>query len=112
MKVLITGADGLLCNNLVRELLSREYEVSVMLLNDQLHTLGLNELPIQRYFGNVLDKSAVENAISGHDMVIHAAASTQLYPARDSIIHEVNVTGTSHVIESCLNNNVKRLIHI
>jgi len=112
MKVLITGADGLLGNNLVRELLSREYEVSVMLLNEQLPTLGLNELPIQRYFGNVLDKSAVENAISGHDMVIHAAASTQLYPARDSIIHEVNVTGTSHVIEACLNNNVKRLIHI
>ena len=112
MKVLLTGADGVLGNNLVRELLSRNYKVSVMLLNEQLPTLGLNGLPVQRYFGNILDRSVVANAISGHDMVIHAAASTQVYPARDSIIHEVNVTGTSHVIEACLKHKVKRLIHI
>lgn len=31
MKVLVTGADGLLGNNLVRELLSRNYQVSVLL---------------------------------------------------------------------------------
>jgi dihydroflavonol-4-reductase len=112
MKVLLTGADGVLGNNLVRELLSRNYKVSVMLLNEQLPTLGLNGLAVQRYFGNILDRSAVANAISGHDMVIHAAASTQVYPARNSIIHEVNVTGTSHVIEACLKHKVKRLIHI
>ena len=112
IKVFLTGADGLLGNNLVRELLSRNYEVSVMLLNEQLPTLGLNGLPVQRNFGNILDRSAVANAISGHDIVIHAAASTQVYPARDSIIHEVNVNGTSHVIEACLKHGVKRLIHI
>ena len=43
-------------------------------------------------------RSAVANAISGHDMVIHAAAATQVYPTRDSIIHEVNVTGTRNVV--------------
>jgi dihydroflavonol-4-reductase len=112
MKVLLTGADGLLGNNLVRELLSRNYKVSVMLLNEQRPTLGLNGLPLQRYFGNILDRSAVANAISGHDMVIHAAAATQVFPTRDSIIHEVNVTGTRNVIAACLKYEVKRLIHI
>jgi len=29
MKILLTGADGLLGNNFVRELLSRNYKVSV-----------------------------------------------------------------------------------
>jgi dihydroflavonol-4-reductase len=43
---------------------------------------------------------------------IHAAAATQVNPARDSIIHEVNVTGTSHVIEACLGHEIKRLIHV
>ena len=32
-KVIITGADGVLGNNLVREFLSRAYEVSVFLLH-------------------------------------------------------------------------------
>lgn len=112
MKVLLTGADGLLGNNLVRELISKNYEVSVLILNEQCPTLGLNGLSVQRLYGNILDKSAMASAISGHDIVIHAAASTQIYPARDSIIHEVNVTGTKNVIEACLEHGVKRLIHI
>lgn len=112
MKVLLTGADGVLGNNLARELLSRNYEVSVMLLHEQLPAKGLIGLPVQRHFGNILDSSAVNKAISGHDIVIHAAASTQVYPARDSIIHEVNVNGTNNVIEACLKHRVKRLIHI
>ena len=45
-------------------------------------------------------------------MVIHAAAATQVFPTRDSIIHEVNVTGTRNVIAACLKYEVKRLIHI
>ena len=112
MKILITGADGVLGNNLVRELLSRNYEVSVLILNEHHPTLGLNGLPIKRLYGNIIDQKAVSDAISGHDMVIHAAASTQVYPARASIIHEVNVTGTKHVIEACLQHGVKRLIHV
>lgn len=112
MNVLITGADGLLGNNLVRELLNRNFEVSVMLLNEQLTTPGLNGLPLKRYFGNILDMTAVENAVSGHDIVIHAAAATQVYPARDSFIREVNVTGTSHVIDACLKYQIKSLVHV
>lgn len=112
MKVLLTGADGVLGNNLVRELLSRNYEVTVMLLSEQLPAKGIYGLPVERHFGNILNRSEVSNAVSGHDIVIHAAASTQVYPARDSVIHEVNVKGTSHVIEACLKHGVKRLIHI
>lgn len=112
MKVLLTGADGVLGNNLVRELLRRNYEVSVMILNKKLPTLGLDGLDINRFYGNILDQKAVARVISGHDLVIHAAASTQVYPARASIIHEVNVTGTKHVIEACLKHKVKRLIHV
>ncbi|MFM8977707.1 MAG: NAD-dependent epimerase/dehydratase family protein, partial [Bacteroidota bacterium] len=35
MKVLVTGADGLLGNNLVRELLHRKHDVSVLLQTTQ-----------------------------------------------------------------------------
>jgi len=112
MNVLITGADGVLGNNLVRELISRNYDVSVLLLNQQQPAIGLKGLSIKRYYGNILDSRSVHDAVAGHDMVIHAAASTQVYPARDSIIHEVNVTGTSHIIDACLTHNIKRLIHV
>ena len=112
MNVLVTGADGILGNNLVRELLSRQYNVSVMLLNKSLASKGLIGLPVNRYYGNILDKQALDNAIINHDIVIHAAADTRVYPAYVSNIRAVNVTGTSNVIESCLKHNVKKLIHI
>ena len=112
MNVLVTGADGILGNNLVRELLSRKYNVSVMLLNKSLASKGLIGLPVNRYYGNILDKQALDNAIINHDIVIHAAADTRVYPAYDLNVRAVNVTGTSNVIESCLKHNVKKLIHI
>jgi dihydroflavonol-4-reductase len=112
MRILLTGADGLLGNNLVRELLNRNHKVAVLHLNDSLSTPGLDGLPLQRYYGNILDKQVVEKAISGKDYVIHAAASTQVYPPRDPVIRAVNITGTGNVIEACLHHQVKRLIHV
>ena len=35
MKILVTGADGLLGSNLIRELISRQYEVGVGLGLDE-----------------------------------------------------------------------------
>jgi len=112
MRILLTGANGLLGNNLTRELLARNYEVTVLLLEESLSTPGLDGLPVQRCFGNILDKEAVDKAVSGHDMVIHAAASTQVYPPRDEVIREVNITGTGNVIEACLKHKVIRLVHV
>jgi dihydroflavonol-4-reductase len=112
MKILITGADGVLGNNLVRELLKRGHLVSVLLLDKNSPSSTLNGLPIKRYYGNILDFDSVNVAIAGQDVVIHAAASTQVYPARGEQINRVNIQGTTNIIESCLNNKIKRLIHV
>lgn len=112
MKILLTGADGVLGNNLVRELLKRGHLVSVLLIDKNIPTPTLNGLPIKRFYGNILDPSAVDLAVYGQDIVIHAAASTQVYPAREEIINQVNVNGTQHIIDSCLTHRIKRLIHV
>jgi dihydroflavonol-4-reductase len=112
MKVLITGADGVLGNNLVRELLKRDYEVSVLLMSEKARAIGLEKLSITKIYGDILNFDIVCNAVKGQDIVIHAAASTQVYPARSKSIYEVNLTGTENVIKACLQYDVKRLIHV
>lgn len=112
MKVLVTGANGLLGNNLVRELLSRNYQVSVLLQNAQSPAPGLNQLPIQRFYGDLLDPLALDAAVQGQERVIHAAASTQVYPPRCSTIFESNVQGTENIVQACLKAGVERLVHI
>ncbi|MFM8686006.1 MAG: NAD-dependent epimerase/dehydratase family protein [Bacteroidota bacterium] len=112
MKVLVTGADGLLGNNLVRELLHRKHDVSVLLQTTQKTAKSLETLPIHRFYGDVLDPTSLNQATQGQDRVIHAAASTQVYPPRDARIVAIKTQGTEHVIQACLDNRVQRLVHI
>jgi len=112
MKVLVTGADGLLGNNLVRELLARNIEVSVLLFNQNKSNTVFDKLPLKRYYGNITDSKVVDEAVAGHDMVIHAAASTQVFPPRSQVIYQINVDGTKNVIDACLKHHIKRLIHV
>ena len=82
MEVLVTGPDGVLGSNLVRELLQRNYKVSVFLEQGK-DPITLKDLPIKRYFGNIVDYENVNEAIKGKDAVLHCAASTSVFPARN-----------------------------
>lgn len=111
MKVLVTGADGVLGSNLIRDLLSRKYEVSVLLEKDK-DSPTLNGLNIKRFHGNILNIEDIDLAVKGHEAVIHAAASTNVYPARSEIINRVNIDGTRNIIDSCLKYNIKRVVYV
>ncbi len=111
MKVLITGADGLLGANIVRRALSLGYEVHVLRLPASTSPV-LNGLPLQQHYGNLLIKEEVDKAVAHCDYVIHAGASTAVWPSRSAQTVAVNVQGTQHVIEACLKHKVKRLVHI
>ena len=51
-KVFVTGPDGLLGSNIVRELLDRKYEVRVMLFHNR-KPITLIGLPIEFVYGNI-----------------------------------------------------------
>ena len=80
MKVLVTGPDGVLGSNLVRELLSRDYEVIAMSENGK-KSPTIDNLNITKIGGNLLNPEDVEAAIEGVDYVIHCAASTAMWPS-------------------------------
>lgn len=111
MRVIVTGPDGVLGSNLVRELIERDYQVSVLLLEGTT-SKTLDGLDINKFYGNILDKDSLNAAFSGHDVVIHCAASTSIYPARDPFINKVNIEGTENVIQAIKDNNVKRLVYV
>jgi len=111
MNVLVTGPDGLLGSNLIRELLNRGYSVTAMTENKK-KSLTIENLPIQRIVGNLLNVQEIINATVGIDIVIHCAASTIMFPARSEIINMVNIGGTQNIVEACKKNKVKRLIYV
>lgn len=97
MKVLITGADGMLGSSICRETLDQGYQVRVFVLpNSPCKTL--ENLPVEIFYGNLLDENSMEKAIEGCDAVINVAASTQIWPRRSPVIHKINYDGVVSMV--------------
>lgn len=111
MKVFVTGADGFLGNNIIRELLQRGLEVRAFLQEGR-DIPTLNKLNIEKSYGDLLYPEQVTEAAQGCDYIIHAAANTSIWPARSEIVNEVNITGTENIIKASLAAKVKRLVAI
>ncbi len=111
MRILITGADGMLGTNLVRLLLATEHEVSV-LLHPSSKSVTLDGLQIKRFTGDVLVPESLEAAFAGQDVVIHAAASTAVWPPRSEKLRRINIEGTANVVEAVLKYKTGRMIYV
>ncbi len=111
MEILVTGPDGVLGSNLVRELLNRNYNISV-LLEPGKEPITLKGLPIKLYYGNILDPEALNDAFVNKDVVFHCAASTSMFPARNEMVNKVNIDGVQNVINATLKHAIKRLIYV
>jgi dihydroflavonol-4-reductase len=111
MKVLLTGPDGVLGNNLVRKLIETNYAVRVLIQQGKTAPL-LEGLNIEKEYGDILNKDDLVRAIKGCDIIIHAAAMTDTWPCRHEKYWRVNVDGTRNMIEASREAGVKRFLHI
>jgi len=111
MKIFITGADGILGNNLVRLLLEKGHELKLFIETGR-KARFLEGLPVEKCHGSILNYQELKNAIEGYDIVIHAAAKTDTQPPRHESYWKVNVEGTRKIIDAVRETGVKRLIHI
>ena len=111
MKILVTGPDGVLGSNLVRELLNRKHPVSVLLLEGTTSPT-LDGLPIVSYYGDILKPESLDAPFEGADVVIHCAAATNVFPARNKFVNTVNIEGSRNIVNACLKHSIKRLIYV
>lgn len=110
MKILVTGADGLLGSNVVRLLVEEKHQVLAFVHHIRHAHQTLHGVVMERVLGDLLIEKEVVDAAKGCDMVIHIAASTSVWPSRSEIVNKVNINGTKNVIEACKQNHIKRLI--
>jgi UDP-glucose 4-epimerase len=111
-KTLVTGGAGFIGSNVVRLLLQRGHQVTVL---DNLmsgYRENLTGLPIDFIAGDVRDRAAVDRGTRGADVVFHLAASVGNtrsieHPIADS---EINVLGTLTLLESARHAGVRKLV--
>lgn len=111
MKVLVTGSDGLLGSHLVRELLADGYAVKAFVYPGSASTT-LEGLPIERFDGDICNAEDLRQAMSDCEVVIHAAASTKVWPTRSRDIWEINLEGTKNVVNVALEKQLKRMVYV
>jgi nucleoside-diphosphate-sugar epimerase len=105
---LITGGAGFLGINLTRYLLARGQEVSVF----DLAPFNYSDVRdrVRAIQGDIRDRAALDRALPGVDIVVHAAAALPLYSKE--AIYSTDVTGTENVLAAAFQQRVERLIHI
>jgi dihydroflavonol-4-reductase len=111
MRILVTGADGMLGSNLVRLLLEREHEVGV-LIHPSSRSVTLEGLKITKHSGDILKPESLTSVVEGYDAVVHAAASTSIWPARSEVVRKINIDGTRNMIDTVLKCNTRLMVYI
>ncbi len=119
-RVLVTGAGGFIGSHLTEALLREGAEVRALVRYSSSGSAGfLDELPdavrdaIDVVATTVEDPFAVRRAVAGCDTVFHLAALIGIPYSYVAPAHYVatNVQGTLHVLEACLREGVRRLVH-
>jgi nucleoside-diphosphate-sugar epimerase len=104
MRVLVTGASGMLGRCTAQALLERGDEVTVL----QRRPSGL---PCREVLGDVAAPDAVRRAAAGMDAVVHLAAKVDVV-GRWSDYASANIEGTRNVVDACRSAGVPRLVHV
>jgi nucleoside-diphosphate-sugar epimerase len=105
---LITGGAGFLGVNLARYLLARgEAVVSFDRLAFDYEDVKDR---VRHITGDIRDRAAVDHAMAGIDVVVHAAAALPHYTPQD--IYTTDVEGTRIVLDAAHRHGIARAIHI
>lgn len=107
-RFLITGGAGFLGINLTRFLLARGHAVTCL----DIAAFDYADVKdrVRAVQGDIRDRRAVDAAMAGADVVVHAAAALPLYTTTE--IMSTDVAGTRNVVDSALQHQVDRVIHI
>jgi nucleoside-diphosphate-sugar epimerase len=109
MRLLVTGATGLIGSHLVERLDTRGYDLRVLVRSTSNVEL-LRDLGVELAYGDVRDYPAVRRAVRGVDVVYHLAGVMRDWATRQLFL-DVNLGGTEHVCRACVAEGVGRLIH-
>jgi dihydroflavonol-4-reductase len=110
----VTGATGLLGNNLVRALVGRGHRVKALVRSRAKAREQLSGLPVEVVEGDLNDLSSFKEALRGTDVLFHTAAFF-----RDSYkggrhwdeLFRVNVKGTEALLQAAYEAGLRRLVH-
>jgi dihydroflavonol-4-reductase len=109
MKALVTGANGLIGANLVRELIRRGDEVTGLVRAGS-DVSGLAGVPIRLVVGDVLDPASLPAAVEGQGVVFHTAVAFSYWGHDPAQMARTATDGSLNVLAAAAEADVGRVV--
>ena len=110
MKILVTGANGLLGHHVVIELLNQNHSVSIIVRNKSKIYFDLNNVNVT--VGNFFDYTDLMHASHVCEVIIHIAALTSTHLLDYSDYEKINVEGSKTIINVAHQLNINKVVYV
>lgn len=106
MKALVTGANGLIGANLVRELLRDGHQVTGLVRGGS-DLSAIAGLPVRLVAGDVLDPGSLGGAAAGQDVVFHTAVAFSYWGHEPAELTRTATLGTLNILAAAASAGVE-----
>lgn len=106
---LVLGASDFLGSHVTRQLVERGDNVRVMLRKTS-STRGIDDLSVQRFYGDIFDDAALKEAMDGCDVVYYCVVDTRANLRDPAPLYRTNVEGLRHVLDAAVNADLRRFV--
>ncbi|OBK48916.1 NAD-dependent epimerase/dehydratase family protein [Mycobacterium sp. 1081908.1] len=107
---LVIGASGFLGSHVTRQLVASGADVRVMLRRTS-STQGIDELPVERCYGDIFDDDALRTAMTGCDVVYYCVVDARMWLRDPAPLFRTNVEGLRHVLDAALNADLTKFVY-
>jgi UDP-glucose 4-epimerase len=109
--IFVTGGTGFIGSHLVKELLSKGYDVTCLVRNPRKKKEFLND-DVRYILGNLNNIEKVKNEITGHDVVFHLGAIRGEYDIPWEYYYKINVDATRLLAEISLQSGISKFLYM
>ncbi len=108
-KKLVIGASGFLGSHVTQQLVAGGADVRVMLRRTS-STKGIDDLDVERCYGDVFDDAALRAAMTGCDVVYYCVVDARMWLRDPAPLFRTNVEGLRHVLDAAVDANLKKFV--
>jgi dihydroflavonol-4-reductase len=106
---LVIGANGYLGSHVARQLAAEGHDVRVM-VRDGANTMGIDDLDVTRFVGDIWSNDVLREAMAGCDDVYYCVVDTRGWLKDPTPLFRTNVEGTRNVLEIAKDAGLHRFI--
>lgn len=110
MKKLVTGSTGFIGSAITRELIKNGEEVKVLIRKTS-DTRNIDNLEVERVYGDIRDVDSMKNALKGCDTLFLTAAYFAHWAPSPKLLYEVNVGGTKASLQAALEADIEKVVY-